>query len=109
MPRLYPHGDKGCLINGLAFLERIRKIPAWSDIPVVILTELAEKELVLRARELKVREYSAELHELMCHRAMAVAVPESDIDGFTFFPSERATMDFFNVRVTQVTKLISAV
>ncbi|MFN8389871.1 MAG: response regulator [Bdellovibrionota bacterium] len=44
-------------MNGITFLEEIRKNVNWSEIPVVILTDVAEKELVLKARELRVREY----------------------------------------------------
>lgn len=43
-------------MNGLTFLEKLRKSP-WSDTQVVMLTSLAEKELVVAAGSLGVRDY----------------------------------------------------
>lgn len=43
-------------MSGLSFLDKLRK-SAWGDVPVVMLTSLAEKEIVVAARNLGVKDY----------------------------------------------------
>ncbi len=44
-------------MNGLEFLEKIRKNADWEGIPVIMLTEMADKNLVIKAGALGVDTY----------------------------------------------------
>jgi CheY-like chemotaxis protein len=44
-------------MSGTALLELMRRTPAWRDIPVVMLTDAASRDVVLKAAHLGVRRY----------------------------------------------------
>ena len=43
-------------MDGLEFLRQIHMNPEWKEIPVVLVTAVSEKDYVLKARELGVRD-----------------------------------------------------
>ena len=64
-------------LDGITFLETIRQTSRYMDTPVIVMTAIAKKELVLKFRDLKVENYlvksSFSLTDLRNHVKNALA------------------------------------
>lgn len=50
------------VMNGVEMLEEIKKRPEWKNIPVILLTNVGEKESIQKVRDLGVKNYLIKSH-----------------------------------------------
>ncbi len=50
------------IMNGIEMLEEVKKHEEWKDIPVILLTNIGEKESIQKAREMGVKNYLIKSH-----------------------------------------------
>lgn len=50
------------IMNGVEMLEEIKKRPEWKNIPVILLTNVGEKESIQKVRNLGVKNYLIKSH-----------------------------------------------
>lgn len=44
-------------MDGLSFVKAVRESPSWKDVPIVMLTAMADKKLVIQLAQLGVKHY----------------------------------------------------
>jgi len=50
------------IMNGIEMLEEVKKNEEWKNIPVILLTNIGEKESIQRVREMGVKNYLIKSH-----------------------------------------------
>ena len=50
------------IMNGIEMLEEVKKNEEWKNIPVILLTNIGEKESIQKVRELGVKDYLIKSH-----------------------------------------------
>jgi two-component system, chemotaxis family, response regulator WspR len=50
------------IMSGIEMLEEVKKHEEWKDIPVILLTNIGEKESIQKAREMGVKNYLIKSH-----------------------------------------------
>jgi two-component system, chemotaxis family, response regulator WspR len=50
------------IMNGIEMLEEVKKNEEWKNIPVILLTNIGEKESIQKVREMGVKDYLIKSH-----------------------------------------------
>jgi CheY-like chemotaxis protein len=50
------------IMNGIEMLEQVKKNEEWKNIPVILLTNIGEKESIQKVREMGVKDYLIKSH-----------------------------------------------